>query len=949
MPVNATVSGLGILSDGTLVVCGRQGEYHMFLFMLAPDGTPDYFFNSLFYLPLNDGLYGLTVQDDDKIIVTGHGGSSGFSFARFDRYGSLDISHERMAVVPIANRPARAFVVKVLADGKILLGGKCWNGSDSDFALARLNADGSPDTSFGTGGCLVVDLGGSEDECHSLAIQSDGKIVAGGTANPAGSRQMALIRCQPNGQLDTTYGTAGKTVSSFEVGPRVSVLVRSDNSINAFTSANISTNVPGGVMVHYDAAGVLDTSLGQGGKVEYPLGALGGDIQAACRTTGGKLIAVGSAALSADFGSDFALLRMTEDGVLDDTFRGGVRTEPSFGRSSIAKKSVALPEGKPLVCGSTGEFNHPRMSLARYDAAGDLDATFGNGGLAQADWGSPGGSVGNNMVVQADGRIVVVGSNNKDDEFALARFLADGTLDSSFGDGGKVLTSVGTGWEVAHGVALQPDGKIVVAGAAQNGAHTDFALVRYLPNGALDSLFGNNGIVMTAVGPQADYGTGVALQPDGRILVGGRAWNGVDYDFGMVRYLGDGSLDPDFGNGGKMMTSIGPGDDMGIGMHLLPDGRIIQAGRAAVRAQSGSSYDQALVRYLPNGSLDATFGTGGKVITRVGRVTGSSITGLAVQADGRIVTTGTGFVDSLGGVTVSRYEENGSVDTSFGKGGSVRTALFGGQASGSGVAVQGDGTLLVVGGSSYPSSSGSTWVLARYHTGPLLPLLETAPPQNITMEQSTLTGTVNPNGFATTLQFEYGITTTYGSMVPLTLTSPAATQVQSVSHSLSDLSPGTTYHYRLTATNAAGTRSTSAGSFTTLNLQQGWRLQHFGSAANTGTAADTADFDHDGLPNLIEWACGQNPAGGAPSLLPAIAVGSGGELDFTYDRSVAALNAGAVFIVEWNDDLSAETWSHVGVTEHIFSNNGTLQQIRASLPAGSSGRRFVRLKVLPPP
>jgi hyaluronate lyase len=155
------------------------------------------------------------------------------------------------------------------------------------------------------------------------------------------------------------------------------------------------------------------------------------------------------------------------------------------------------------------------------------------------------------------------------------------------------------------------------------------------------------------------------------------------------------------------------------------------------------------------------------------------------------------------------------------------------------------------------------------------------------------------------------------------------------------LSAGTTYHYRLAVTNADGTQYSSTGSFTTHTQHQGWRQSHFGSTAATGSAADDADPDGDGLKNLLEYALNLPP--NAASRVPASVQATGGNLEYTYTRSTAAFNGGTTYQVEWSDDLT--TWSTTGVVESLLSDNGTHQQVKATLPAGSAGRRFVRLRV----
>jgi len=146
--------------------------------------------------------------------------------------------------------------------------------------------------------------------------------------------------------------------------------------------------------------------------------------------------------------------------------------------------------------------------------------------------------------------------------------------------------------------------------------------------------------------------------------------------------------------------------------------------------------------------------------------------------------------------------------------------------------------------------------------------------------------------------------------------------------------------------NGASGRSIKA-TFTLPNAQQSWRQQYFSTTANTGSAADNADPDNDGLPNLIEWACYLNPV--TNSAMSNAPVRTGATLEFTYNRSASAMNAGTSFTVEWSDTLPGANWSNSGVTEQLLSDNGTVQQIKANVPAGTNNRRFIRLKVTAPP
>ena len=242
-------------------------------------------------------------------------------------------------------------------------------------------------------------------------------------------------------------------------------------------------------------------------------------------------------------GSDVIVARHNADGTQDTRF--GATNTPgrvitNFGATEQALALVLQPDGKIVVAGRTnkpapnGNFD---FALARYEAAGTLDLTFGTLGLVTTDFG---GSVDRAfaMALQPDGKLVVVGDS--DANFALARYNADGSLDAGFGAGGKAITSFG-GIDQASAVILQPDGKIVVAGQTDTGISIDFALARYNSDGSLDGAFGSGGRITTNfTGTSDDLGAAVALQSDGKIVVGGTS----NDNFALARYTPQASSTP---------------------------------------------------------------------------------------------------------------------------------------------------------------------------------------------------------------------------------------------------------------------------------------------------------------------------------------------------------------------------------------------------------------------
>lgn len=231
------------------------------------------------------------------------------------------------------------------------------------------------------------------------------------------------------------------------------------------------------------------------------------------------------------------------------------------------------------------------------------------------------------------------------------------------------------------------------------------------------------------------------------------------------------------------------------------------------------------------------------------------------------------------------------------------------------------------------------------------PILAVGIASGVGATTATLSGTVNPNGNAITAQFEYGPSTSYGSTAAVTLSPADGTTPQNVSANVTGLASHTTYHYRLTVASidGLGTLSSEDGTFTTLVSLQDWRQQYFGTTSNTGNAADSADADGDGLPNLLEWACLQDPTKISDQRAFIFMDIVGGSIQFVYMRSKLAVQMGAVFTVESSDTLAAGSWSSSEVMTNVLADDGTQQLVGTITPQGASGRRFVRLSVAPPP
>jgi uncharacterized delta-60 repeat protein len=363
----------------------------------------------------------------------------------------------------------------------------------------------------------------------------------------------------------------------------------------------------------------------------------------------------------------------------------GSTDSPSGGDGS------ALPDGGdadgavPSSCGDGG-------------APGTLDPSFGDGGMV---WLKYAGSQASGVAVQSDGKLIVVGATQAG--FAVIRLLPTGALDPSFGTNGLVTTSIGnTGFYSA--VAVQGDGRIVATGGAQfnDNRSYDFAVARYLADGGLDPSFGEAGVATTSFGPgpfQDDYPRSILVQPDGRILVGGYSeTNSVTStgNFALARYNDDGSLDGTFGNGGKVVIDVhGTSDAHGV-VALLPGGKIVVAGGTAETTSLSAQFDVSAVRLNADGTLDTAFADAGVMLTGFGTMSNSPIAAATSDTLGRPVLAGR--LPNAGGddFAALRVLTTGALDTSFGDAGVVTTDLGSSESSGA-ILIQEDGLIVLVG------------------------------------------------------------------------------------------------------------------------------------------------------------------------------------------------------------------------------------------------------------
>lgn len=384
--------------------------------------------------------------------------------------------------------------------------------------ISAFTQPGTLDAEFGNGGIVNYSPGAINNNLYAMAIQPDGKIILAGEAFP----KTVIVRLQSDGSPDNSFGTNGQVTSDFgfEINFIRDIVLQPDGKIIAIVRSNMNFSDNAElIIVRYNTDGTIDETFGQNGYVVADTGSATETGLAVAQQTDGKII--------------------------------------------IAAR-LASPYG---------------FILTRYHATGEIDATFGTNGLQFFSFATSGTTV-SSMILQTDGKILVGGSLTSSGitfyAFAVARFNPDGTKDSGFGTDGVVITQVSQENNLIRDMALQPDGKILATGSADG----EIPLIRYNSDGTLDESFGTGGIVLLSFPGFTADGASVLVQPDGKIVTAGTVSNtsGTSKDFTVLRYLPSGEPDLDFGVDGKVTTITSQSKESATDIALDNNGKIVVGG-----------------------------------------------------------------------------------------------------------------------------------------------------------------------------------------------------------------------------------------------------------------------------------------------------------------------------------------------------------------------------------
>ncbi len=696
-----------LLADGKLVVAGSAASAGVLVRYLSDGGLDTQFGEAGVAITAATSIRSAVLRSDGKLVAVAVF-SEGAALVRFLPNGNLDDTFGTSGRVRLASA-IDVPVIRLLQGDRILVASSTFANGAVTTVLARYDPDGNPDPAFGVGGQATS----TEFQVGSFIVvaeQIDGKVVVGG---PVDFSTFGLVRYSSVGTLDPTFGEGGMVTTPL-TGFITALAGQPDGRLVA-----AGYGAGGILLLGYDANGHLDPSFGINGRVLTPLGSEGGSSGAASLLIqpNGQLVIAGqiyNGTPDRDPDFDFLLARYDSNGLPDADFGDGGLVITRFGPTTdIAQALIRQPDGKLVAIGyaSKGSSNTD-FALVRYNDDGGLDSSFGTEGTVTTGI-APGPAIARAVVQQGDGRLVAAGGSATEfgrgafgTQFALARYTLDGRLDETFGNAGRVETPIDGGGAMMNALVIEPNGGLVGGGCVLGETGGAFALARYDSDGSPVATFGNAGKVTTAVNDSACI-QALARQPDGKLVAAGSSYSGNPFNFStyfaLARYDSDGSPDSTFGAGGIVTTYFGPGFVSVAGLVLQGDGKPVLVG--SIQGQFGG--DLALVRYNSDGTPDETFGSGGTVTTKLEN---SSSAGSAVQQqpDGRLVVTGA----SNDGAFLARYNDDGSLDDSFGNGGIALIGTPPGQWFGNALLVQPHGQLIVAG-----YGPGSAIALARLTSG----------------------------------------------------------------------------------------------------------------------------------------------------------------------------------------------------------------------------------------
>ncbi|WP_430461500.1 hypothetical protein ACQUQU_01615 [Thalassolituus sp. LLYu03] len=651
-------------SAGNLYLKSNAG----FIEKLDADGNPDTSFgDNGRTLVLGTAESDMKIDSEGRLLFT-VSTSSYLTVGRMSADGVLDTSFsgDGYATASILTTSTQTTSLGLLSDGRIVVGGYYYVDGKSDIAVAVLTADGQPDTSFGTDGMAIVDVAGGNDVLVSMQITADDGIVLAGYGYVAASSSVdaVLMRLTSDGELDTGFGSddSGMVITNLNDKNEYvyGMVQRSDGSLVVEAREN-TVNL---VLLGFDSDGQPDTGFGTSGVTSITPASGNYYTYGLTQDSDGNLWAVGQNRNSSNE-YDALLIAFTADGALNTSVGDNGIGVLNWGDNNTgAFAALGTADGQLLVLGSNNLSGAGERTAARYNSDLSLDTDFADSGFYTLLNKAETGMVIYDVAVQSDDSLVAIAYDRK--QYSLMKFSADGLLDETFGDSGKVFAEdAGSG---LRALVTQSNGQLLAAGEALDDDSV-MMVKRFNADGSADTSFATDGTLLTGVWDWYSYSP-LLLRSDDTFLSGGTATlNGGDYEvMAVAHYSADGELDTSYGTDGYAQVDMGTGEYSSL-LSMAED----SSGRLLITGDAYTSEGKGILnaaRLTATGQLDTSFGDNGTFVYSASGYNFYTTT-VALQSDGRILLLGERYDDSWGNAELflARLTSNGVFDTSFGDNG----------------------------------------------------------------------------------------------------------------------------------------------------------------------------------------------------------------------------------------------------------------------------------------
>lgn len=651
--------------DGKLVIAGSANNESTPIGAVArylPDGSLDPSFGTAGVVTVPVGtadanFYAVLIQPDGKIVASGYAADTDNDYlaVRFNSNGSLDSSFSGDGIALVNSQQGEfAFASALQADNKIILAGQSYAGTRDKGLLLRLNTDGSVDSTYNGTGRQVINIDTFVNHIQGITLQNDGKVLAAGSFENVNNTDVFMARIDTSGAVDMVYAGAGinqivqarkqdlnmpPVITTQADGKALLLVLNYDDTTNSASRSSME-------LMRFDTTGFLDNTFGIAGIARGYINQGTTLFRAIAKQTDGKLVVGGMWDVSTGAATlrDFVVARFNNDGTNDPSFGTGGKTSVNFGFvpltgfASNGINSLQLQMDGKIVAGGAVSINDTvtNFGVTRLNPDGSLDNTFGNAGKQLVDFGVKNQNL-MAVAVQPDGKIVLAGVaafvGVTGNDICVARLNINGTLDSTFGTNGMktIAVSAGAGSDIGRQVTVQPDGKILIAASVTQGGVKSM-LLRLNANGTFDSSFNSTGKALLGWSTTAETITFLKVQNDGKILasghVNGNTVLGTINRIAVARFNSNGTFDSSFNGNGKLLFSVNNRPSQGGALQVQQDGKIMLAGKVADIFSDG---DFAFARLLPDGRIDSTFNNIGFVTIKT--VDGDeTVTGLALDS-----------------------------------------------------------------------------------------------------------------------------------------------------------------------------------------------------------------------------------------------------------------------------------------------------------------------------